>query len=56
MVQCWFMDDIDGDSRTEHHLDTPQYVSVDYITKNTGVLYYKVSNLFEIKCYLAYFY
>lgn len=42
MVRAWYMDDSPEDQRLEHHLDPPQFVTLEDLAKITGVTYWKV--------------
>lgn len=44
MVQAWYMDSSNEDQRLPHHMEPPQFVSLDEL-KKWGVLYWKVSLL-----------
>ncbi|XP_042867700.1 1,2-dihydroxy-3-keto-5-methylthiopentene dioxygenase-like isoform X2 [Penaeus japonicus] len=42
MVCAWYMDNSDEDKRKEHHLSPPQYVTLEKLYADTGVLYWKL--------------
>lgn len=42
MVRAWYMDDSPDDQRLDHHLDPPQFVTLEDLAKTTGVTYWKV--------------
>ena len=46
MVKAWFMDNDDhSDQRLEHHLNPPEFVTLEELYKKTGVEYFSVSSL-----------
>ncbi|XP_050688307.1 acireductone dioxygenase-like [Eriocheir sinensis] len=42
MVRAWYMDDSSEDQRLEHHLDPPQFVTLEDLANITGVTYWKL--------------
>ncbi|XP_047494458.1 1,2-dihydroxy-3-keto-5-methylthiopentene dioxygenase-like isoform X1 [Penaeus chinensis] len=42
MVNAWYMDSSDEDKRNEHHLSPPEYVTLEKLRADTGVLYWKL--------------
>ncbi|XP_063608839.1 acireductone dioxygenase-like [Penaeus indicus] len=42
MVRAWYMDSSDEDQRNEHHLSPPEYVTLEKLRADTGVLYWKL--------------
>ncbi|XP_015923469.2 uncharacterized protein [Parasteatoda tepidariorum] len=42
MAQAWYRDDSLGDPQSEHHLNPPQYISIDDLYSRTGVEYWKI--------------
>lgn len=49
MVRAWYMDTSDADQRLEHHLDPEEYINMDDLFKSTGVVYFKVYSLKNMK-------
>lgn len=43
MVRAWYMDESEEDQRSEHHRSPPEFVSLDKLKEDTGVLYWQVN-------------
>ncbi|EDS31503.1 1,2-dihydroxy-3-keto-5-methylthiopentene dioxygenase [Culex quinquefasciatus] len=43
MVRAWFMDNEDTDQRLEHHLNPPEFLTLDQLFTSTGVEYFKIN-------------
>ncbi|XP_064091743.1 uncharacterized protein LOC135205285 [Macrobrachium nipponense] len=43
MVRAWYMDDSLEDQRLEHHRSPPEFVNLEKLATDTGVLYWKLN-------------
>lgn len=43
MVRAWYMDDSLDDQRLEHHRSPPEFLSLEKLATDTGVLYWKLN-------------
>lgn len=43
MVQAWYLKENITNPREPNHTDPAEYISMDELKKNTGILYWRVS-------------